>query len=120
MLFCRWWSSETVAAVTGSNRGIGYEIARQLAVHGLHVIVTSRDSKHGREVVGSLREDGLSVDYCQLDVLNEVSIQTFTRWISEKYGGLDILVSSSLFFFTWTLLSKMAHLITAIDILKYS
>ncbi|KAH7653718.1 Short-chain dehydrogenase/reductase SDR protein [Dioscorea alata] len=91
----RWWSSETVAAVTGSNRGIGYEIARQLAVHGLHVIVTSRDSKHGREVVGSLREEGLSVDYCQLDVLNEVSIQTFARWISEKYGGLDILVNNA-------------------------
>ncbi|KAG5012651.1 hypothetical protein JHK86_024912 [Glycine max] len=40
----RWWSKETVAVVTGGNRGIGFEICRQLATHGLTVILTSRDA----------------------------------------------------------------------------
>ncbi|KAJ0974610.1 hypothetical protein J5N97_016575 [Dioscorea zingiberensis] len=91
----RWWSSETVAAVTGSNRGIGYEIARQLAVHGLRVIVTSRDGDQGREATGRLREEGLDVDYCELDVSDELSVRSFARSITEKYGGLDILVNNA-------------------------
>ncbi|MQL87511.1 hypothetical protein Taro_020056 [Colocasia esculenta] len=84
----RWWSPDTVAAVTGSNRGIGYEIARQLAMHGLRVVVTSRDA-------GALRQEGLDVDYCQLDIVDESSVKAFANWILMKHGGLDILVNNA-------------------------
>lgn len=78
--------------VTGANRGIGFEIARQLAGHGLTVILTSRDTSVGIEAAKVLQEGGFNVDVHQLDVLDGESISEFTEWIKEKYGGIDILV----------------------------
>lgn len=93
---CRWWSSENVVAVvTGSNQGIGLEIARQLASHGLTVVLTARNVDAGLEAVTSLRhQEGLKVDFHQLDVTDASSIKEFGRWIKQTFGGLDILVRS--------------------------
>ncbi|KAG5234346.1 short-chain dehydrogenase/reductase family protein [Salix suchowensis] len=91
----RWWSSETVAVVTGGNRGIGFEIARQLADHGLTVILTSRESNAGLEASNALKELGLSVDYHQLDVLDSLSIKKLAEWIEQTYGGIDVLVNNA-------------------------
>ncbi|KAJ6748299.1 (+)-NEOMENTHOL DEHYDROGENASE [Salix purpurea] len=90
-----WWSSETVAVVTGGNRGIGFEIARQLADHGLTVILTSRESNAGLEASNALKELGLSVDYHQLDVLDSLSIKKLAEWIEQTYGGIDVLVNNA-------------------------
>lgn len=91
----RWWSSETVAVVTGGNRGIGFEIARQLADHGLTVILTSRESSTGLEAANVLKELGFSVDFHQLDVLDSLSIKKFAEWIEQTYGGIDVLVNNA-------------------------
>lgn len=79
--------------VTGGNRGIGFEICRQLAAHGLTVILTSRDATAGVESIKVLQESGLDVVYHQLDVVDYSSINQFVEWLQENYGGLDILVS---------------------------
>ncbi|KAJ8772497.1 hypothetical protein K2173_027674 [Erythroxylum novogranatense] len=91
----RWWSSETVAVVTGANRGIGFEIVRQLAEHGLTVILTSRVSSAGMEAANVLQESGLSVAFHQLDVLESTSINEFAEWVKQNYGGIDILVNNA-------------------------
>ncbi|XP_010265011.1 PREDICTED: (+)-neomenthol dehydrogenase-like [Nelumbo nucifera] len=91
----RWWSSETVAVVTGANRGIGYEIARQLAGHGLKVIITSRDITKGQEATTALREGGLNVAFHQLDILDPVSVKQFAEWMDQNFGGIDILVNNA-------------------------
>ncbi|XP_057445447.1 uncharacterized protein LOC130737649 [Lotus japonicus] len=91
----RWWSKETVAVVTGGNRGIGFEICRQLAAHGLTVILTSRDATAGVESIKVLQESGLDVVYHQLDVVDYSSINQFVEWLQENYGGLDILVNNA-------------------------
>ncbi|GKV45525.1 hypothetical protein SLEP1_g52597 [Rubroshorea leprosula] len=91
----RWWSQETIAVVTGANRGIGFEIARQLAAHGLTVILTSRDTSVGIEAAKVLQEGGFNVDVHQLDILDSESISNFVDWAKEKYGGIDILVNNA-------------------------
>ncbi|KAK7358726.1 hypothetical protein VNO77_00664 [Canavalia gladiata] len=92
----RWWSKETIAVVTGGNRGIGFEISRQLAEHGVTVILTSRDASVGVESTKVLQEGGLQEVAChQLDVLDSSSINQFAEWLKENYGGLDILVNNA-------------------------
>ncbi|GAB4845813.1 hypothetical protein Ancab_039222 [Ancistrocladus abbreviatus] len=91
----RWWSVKTIAVVTGGNRGIGFEISRQLAAHGMTVILTSRDSHVGLEAAKVLQEVGLNVFFHQLDILDPASIKEFAEWIQENYGGLDILVNNA-------------------------
>ncbi|KAJ4973248.1 hypothetical protein NE237_006422 [Protea cynaroides] len=91
----RWWGSETVAVVTGANRGIGYEIARQLAVHGLSVILTSRDISKGHEAMKSLQGEDLNVAFHQLDILDHESVKLFAEWLQQNYGGIDILVNNA-------------------------
>ncbi|CAI9267348.1 unnamed protein product [Lactuca saligna] len=91
----RWWSADTIAVVTGANRGIGFEIARQLAFHGLTVVLTSRDTTAGEEVTKTLQEEGLKVVFHQLDILNHESIDSFYAWVNKKYGGIDILVNNA-------------------------
>ncbi|GLT39910.1 hypothetical protein SLA2020_140760 [Shorea laevis] len=91
----RWWSQETIAVVTGANRGIGFEIARQLAGHGLTVILTSRDTSVGIEASKVLQEGGFNVDVHQLDVLDSESIPRFAEWLQEKYGNINILVNNA-------------------------
>ncbi|KAF3441395.1 hypothetical protein FNV43_RR15309 [Rhamnella rubrinervis] len=91
----RWWSKETIAVVTGGNRGIGFEISRQLAAHGLTVVLTSRDTNVGLEAAKVLQEGGLNVFFHQLDVLDPLSINEFADWLQKNYGGLDILVNNA-------------------------
>ncbi|GAA0174836.1 dehydrogenase [Lithospermum erythrorhizon] len=93
--FFRWWSSETIAVVTGANRGIGFEIAHQLALHGLTVVLTSRATAVGEEAKKVLQEGGLNVAFHQLDIDDIESIKSFADWIKETYGGLDILVNNA-------------------------
>jgi carbonyl reductase 1 len=79
--------------VTGGNRGIGFEISRQLADHGVTVVLTSRDASVGVESIKVLQEGGLDVHCHQLDILDSSSVNEFAEWLKEEYGGLDILVS---------------------------
>ncbi|KAL2242785.1 carbonyl reductase [NADPH] 1 [Sesamum indicum] len=91
----RWWTSETIAVVTGANRGIGFEIVHQLALHGLTVVLTSRDTGVGEEAAKVLQEGGLNVVFHQLDIVDPSSIEAFTEWIKENYGGIDILINNA-------------------------
>jgi carbonyl reductase 1 len=99
---CRWWSKDTVAVVTGANQGIGYEIARQLAQNGLTVVGTARSEERGKAAVEALRKElGTEahdlVAFHPLDVTSEQSVAALAQWLRQTYGGVDILVRSSLF-----------------------
>jgi NAD(P)-dependent dehydrogenase (short-subunit alcohol dehydrogenase family) len=91
-----WWSKETVAVVTGANRGIGHETVRQLASKGITVILASRDEKSGRAAMEELHSKGLkTVDSHALDIGNPDSVTGFAKWLKSTYGGLDILVNNA-------------------------
>lgn len=88
-------SNPKIALVTGANRGIGLEVARQLAALGHQVILSSRNEEKGRAALASIQQDQYSLSYRQLDVTDEVSIQVIKNWILDQYGQLDILVNNA-------------------------
>ncbi|CAM6048004.1 unnamed protein product [Sphagnum compactum] len=92
----RWWSKDTVAVVTGANKGIGFEIVRQLAKEGITVVLTARDATRGEEALESLKSQGLhNVNFHLLDVASQESILAFANWLRETYGGIDILINNA-------------------------
>lgn len=91
----RWWSKDTIAVVTGANRGIGFEIVKRLAELGLTVILTSRDPAKGHKAVESLAALGLHVHFSCLDVSISASIESFVSWFGQRFGTLDILVNNA-------------------------
>lgn len=81
------------AVVTGANKGIGFEICRQLALNGVFVVLTARDEKRGVEAVEKLKESGFdNVIFHQLDVADAASIHSLAEFIRNQFGKLDILV----------------------------
>jgi NAD(P)-dependent dehydrogenase (short-subunit alcohol dehydrogenase family) len=84
-----------IAVVTGANRGIGFEVCRQLAQKGVRVILTSRDEDKGRAAVDRLEAEGLEADYHPLDVTDPDSIQRLRDYVEQEYGRLDILINNA-------------------------
>jgi hypothetical protein len=88
-----WWSKDTVVAVTGSNKGLGYEIVRGLAKQGLTTVLTARDPARGLTALQTLQAEGLdSVHFHQLDVTDTDSVKRLAAWLQKEFGGFDILV----------------------------
>ncbi|KAH9782823.1 NAD(P)-binding Rossmann-fold superfamily protein [Citrus sinensis] len=91
----KWWSKETIAIVTGANKGIGFALVKRLAELGLTVILTARDVERGQRAVESLSEKGLPVNFFQLDVSDPSSIEAFVSWFKSNFAALDILVNNA-------------------------
>jgi len=87
--------SQQTALVTGGNRGIGFEVCRQLATLGLRVILTARDSIKGREAAVQLHAAGSAVEFHQLDVTKEASIRTLAAFVRTQFGGIDVLINNA-------------------------
>src|SRR6187397_2303963 len=98
-------TDQPVALITGGNRGLGRETARQLAQKGYHVLIGSRDLDSGRAVAATLNEDlgsitgaprglGGSVEAIELDVTSAAATARL-RDIFEAKGRLDALVNNA-------------------------
>jgi len=88
-------SSQRIALVTGANKGIGKEIARQLAKQGVFVLVGARDQKRGEAAEAELRSQGLPVQYLAVDITDQASVDQAAAQVSKQYGKLDILVNNA-------------------------
>ncbi|KKB33560.1 SDR family NAD(P)-dependent oxidoreductase [Bacillus thermotolerans] len=84
-----------VALVTGGNRGLGYELAKQLALHGVKVILSSRSPEVGRKAVQKLKELNLDISYIEMDVTDQESIQQAAMTVNERHGKLDVLINNA-------------------------
>ncbi|GGH15471.1 SDR family oxidoreductase [Paenibacillus segetis] len=84
-----------IALVTGANRGIGREIAYQLASKGLKVLIGSRDEDKGQHTVDEFRQEGLAVELQVVDVNDTESIKKMVEAVKQQYGRLDILVNNA-------------------------
>ena len=84
-----------IALITGANKGIGFETARQLGNRGATVIVGARNADRGREAADTLCAEGLNADTVQLDVADTRSINAAAKTVTEQYGRLDILINNA-------------------------
>lgn len=84
------------ALVTGANKSIGFEVARQLAQKGIYVYLGSRNLKKGQVAVSKLSAEGLNnVEAIKLDVTKDKSVKEARELIGKKTKSLDILINNA-------------------------
>ncbi|CAG7720700.1 unnamed protein product [Allacma fusca] len=89
-------SKTKIAIVTGSNKGIGLAIVKQLCKKfDGKVYLTSRDETRGKEAVAALEKLGLRPLYHQLDIDCMDSIREFRKYLEQTHGGIDILINNA-------------------------
>lgn len=87
--------SQKIALITGANRGIGFETARQLGKQGIKVLIGARSDHKGREAESALTAEGIDAEYVNLDVDNAETHASAASAIESKYGRLDILINNA-------------------------
>ncbi|UOR04926.1 SDR family oxidoreductase [Hymenobacter aerilatus] len=82
--------------ITGANRSIGFETARQLAAQGYYIYLGSRSLESGSEAVAKLQAEGLTtVEPIQIDIADEASIRTAREELSKRTDSLDVLINNA-------------------------
>jgi NAD(P)-dependent dehydrogenase (short-subunit alcohol dehydrogenase family) len=88
-------TTNKIALVTGANKGIGKEIARQLGEAGFTVLAGSRDLARGEAAAKELVAEGYEAVAVQLEVTDESSVRAVAGRIETEYGRLDVLVNNA-------------------------
>lgn len=94
-------SIKNIALVTGANKGIGFEISRQLAKRGFTVLLGSREIIRGTEAAKKLQDEGLDVRPVQVDMNDATTFGKLHDLIAADYGRLDVLVNNAGFASDW-------------------
>jgi NAD(P)-dependent dehydrogenase (short-subunit alcohol dehydrogenase family) len=84
-----------IIVVTGGNRGIGFEICRQLAGRGAQVVLTARKPEAGEEAVQRLAAQQLAAQFCPLNVTDRESIAALRLFLERAFGRLDVLINNA-------------------------
>jgi len=88
-------SSNKVALITGANKGLGLEIARQIGRQGITVVLGSRDPSRGESAAQSLKAEGIDAYTVKLEVTNADDIAALPAHFEQKFGRLDILINNA-------------------------
>ena len=83
------------ALITGANKGIGYEAARQLAVKGFHVFIGARNRDAGRKAVDQITKKGGKATFLEIDVADNASVTAAVREFAKAADQLDVLVNNA-------------------------
>ncbi len=88
-----------IVLITGANKSIGFEVARQLGRSGFTVLLGARDASRGEEAAGKLRTEGVDVRYVAADLNNATeSATSLAEQIGKEFGHLDVLVNNAAIF----------------------
>jgi NAD(P)-dependent dehydrogenase (short-subunit alcohol dehydrogenase family) len=87
--------SGKIALITGANKGIGLETARQLGKLGVTILVGARDLSRGEQAAEVLRGVGVDAQAVELDVVNEADRVAVAKLIEKEFGRLDILINNA-------------------------
>ncbi len=83
------------ALITGANKGIGFEVARQIAKSGWTVLVAARNEELGEQAVLKLRAEGLDVHFIRIDLDEHQTATTAAAAIQAQFGKLDLLINNA-------------------------
>jgi len=84
-----------IALVTGANKGIGNEVARELARRGLAVLLGARDAVLGEAAAAALQSQGLDVRFIEVDLCRPTTLIAAAEHIDAEFGRLDVLVNNA-------------------------
>ncbi len=87
--------AKKIALITGANKGIGFEVARQIAKTGWTVLLATRNEELGEKAVAKLRADGLDVHFIRIDLDEHQTATTAAKAIQSQFGKLDLLVNNA-------------------------
>jgi NAD(P)-dependent dehydrogenase (short-subunit alcohol dehydrogenase family) len=88
-------NAKKIALITGANRGLGFEMARQLGQQGVSVVLAARDPQKGEEAAAKLRKEGLDVEFLKLDVTDKKDHAAAAAFLEKQFGRLDILINNA-------------------------
>ncbi|HEY1948198.1 MAG TPA: SDR family oxidoreductase [Bryobacteraceae bacterium] len=88
-------TDKKIALVTGANRGIGFETARQLGQKGISVVVAARSVEAANETAKKLVAEGIDAYPVALDVTKQADRTAAAKFVSDKFGKLDILINNA-------------------------
>jgi NAD(P)-dependent dehydrogenase (short-subunit alcohol dehydrogenase family) len=88
-------NAKKVALITGANKGLGYEMARQLAQTGITVLLAARDEAKGESAAEKLKAEGFDVRFLKLDVTNKKDRENAAAYLEKNFGKLDILINNA-------------------------
>ncbi|MDB5085991.1 MAG: dehydrogenase [Bacilli bacterium] len=84
-----------IVLITGGNKGIGFETARQLGHLGFTILLGSRDETKGKEAMAALKTENINAKVITLDVTDLDTIQSAVKQIDDQYGSLDVLINNA-------------------------
>jgi NAD(P)-dependent dehydrogenase (short-subunit alcohol dehydrogenase family) len=88
-------ASQKVAFITGGNKGLGLETARQLGKQGIKVVIGSRDLARGKAAVEKLKADGVDAEVIPFDITKAADYKEAYQYFDKNYGRLDILINNA-------------------------
>lgn len=84
-----------IALITGGNKGIGLETARQLGKQGVTVLLGARDVAKGEAAAAALEKEGIDAHAIEIDVTKEASVRKAAERVAKEFGHLDILINNA-------------------------
>lgn len=84
-----------IAVVTGANRGLGFEISRQLGLKGITIIAGTRQGADGARTVERLKDEGINAHSIILDVTEPSTVEALPRLLNVQFGHIDILINNA-------------------------
>ncbi len=88
-------AAEKVAFITGGNKGIGLETARQLGKLGIRVVIGSRDLEKGKAAAQKLKGEGVEAEAVRFDVTKPADYRAVYDYFDKHYGRIDILINNA-------------------------